>query len=97
MSSFVHGDNKKDILSLEKAAYFIKFTERDLHYNERNSYLFANKVNIYQFKVNFSKLNAYPVCLNVSRDSAVDNLKKSRLNEYVYNFSIYFETIDVDD
>ena len=39
-----------------------------------------------------------PLCLgNISKDFPVDNIKKTRLSGYVYNFSVYYDTIAVDN
>ena len=39
-----------------------------------------------------------PVCLgNISKDFSVDNMKKTGLNEYVYDFSVDSDAIAVDD
>ena len=79
-------------LSAEKM-YSIKFTEKDkkfclsLHYNKANSYLFVNGKEIHKFKAKDSEIVATPLCLgNISKDWSVDNMKKTRLNGYVYDF-----------
>ena len=39
-----------------------------------------------------------PLCVgNISKDFSVDNMKKSGLNSYVYDFSVDFDAIAVDD
>ena len=39
-----------------------------------------------------------PLCVgNISKDFSVDNMKKSGLNGYVYDFSVDFDAIAVDD
>ena len=44
------------------------------------------------------KQNAAPLCLgNASKDFSVDNTKKTGLWGYVYNFSVDYDSIDVDD
>ena len=35
----------------------------NLHYNESKSFLYANGVKIYQFKVKDSEIQQYPLCL----------------------------------
>ena len=79
-------------LSAEKM-YSIKFTEKDkkfclsLHYNRANSYLFVNGKEIHKFKAKDSEIVATPLCLgNISKDWSVDNMKKTRLNGYFYDF-----------
>ena len=50
------------------------------------------------FKTKDSKINAYPLCLgNVSKDVLVDDIKKTELFEYVYDFSVDYYSIDIDD
>ena len=40
----------------------------------------------------------YPLWLgNISKDFTVDNMKKTRLNEYVCDFSVDYNIIDVSD
>ena len=34
---------------------------------------------------------------SISKDSMVHNIKKTGLNEYDYNFSVGYETIDISD
>ena len=39
-----------------------------------------------------------PLCLgNISNDFSVDNMKKTGLNEYVYDFSVDYDATAVDD
>ena len=90
-------------LSAEKM-YSINFTEKDkkfclsLHYNRANSYLFANGKEIYKFKAKDSEIVATPLCLgNISKDWSVDNMKDTGLNGYVYDFSVDYDAIAVDD
>ena len=60
-----------------------------LHYNEENSYLFVNAKKTVKFKAKDSEIVASPVCLgNISKDWSPDNMKKTGLNEYVYEFSV---------
>ena len=83
---------------------YIKFPEQNkkfclsLPYNETNSYLFVNGKEIQKFKANGSEIVATPLCLgNILKDWSVDNMKKTGLNGYVYDFSIDFDAIAVDD
>ena len=107
MSSSAHIDNKKkDILVLGKGPtqglehtltaekmYSINFTMTkkkfclSLHYNGANSYLFANGAEIYKFKAKDSKIVASPLCLR--------NI--TGFTSYVYNFSVDYDFIAVDD
>ena len=69
-----------------------------LHYNWANSYLFLNGTEIYKFKVKDSEIVATPLCLwNISKDWSEDNMKKTGFNGYVYNFSVDYDAIAVDD
>ena len=69
-----------------------------LHYNGANSYLFVNGTEIYKFKAKDSEIVASPLCLgNISKDWSVDNMKKTGFTGYVYDFSVDYKTIAVDD
>ena len=69
-----------------------------MHYNEANSYLFVNGTEIYKFKAKDSEIVATPLCLgNISRDWSVDDMEHTGLNRYVYDFSVDYDTIAVDD
>ena len=69
-----------------------------LHYNIQNSYLFVNCIKIIKFKSKDPEILPYPLCLgNISRDWSLDNMKKKRLNGYVYDFSVDYDAIVVDD
>ena len=90
-------------LTAEKM-YSINFTEKNkkfclsLHYNGANSYLFVNGTEIYKFKAKDSEIFVGPICLgNVSKDLSVDNMKKTGFNGYVYDFSVDYDAITVDD
>ena len=106
-------NKKKDILVLGKGPsqglehekmYSVNFTENNekyclsLHYSGANSYLFVNSTEIYKFKVKDSEIVATPLYLgNISKDWSVDNMKDTGLNGYVYDFSVDYDSIDVDD
>ena len=90
-------------LTAEKM-YSINFTVTrkkiclNLHYNGANSYLFANGTEIYKFKAKDSEIVVGPICLgNISRDLSVDNMKRTGLNGYVYDFSLDYDVVAVDD
>ena len=69
-----------------------------LHYNGANSYLFVNGTEIYKFKAKYSEIVAAPLCLgNISKDWSVDNMKKIGFTSYVYDFSVDYDAIVVDD
>ena len=56
-----------------------------------NSYLFVNGTEIYKFKEKDSEIVASPLCLgNISKDWAVDNMKRTGFTDYVYNFSVSY-------
>ena len=67
-------------------------------YDGDDSYLFVNGTEIYKFKAKGSEIVASPLCPgNISKDFSVDNMKKTGLNEYVYDFSVDYAAIAVDD
>ena len=69
-----------------------------MHYNGANSYLLVNSKEIHKFKAKDSEIVATPLCLgNISKYWPVDNMKKSGLNGYVYEFSVDYDAIAVDD
>ena len=70
----------------------------ELAYNGANSYLFVNSTEIIKFKAKYSNIIATPLCLrNISKDSSVENMIDTGLNRYVYDFSVDYDTIAVDD
>ena len=67
-----------------------------LYYNGANSYLFVNGTEIYKFKAKDSEIVASPLCLgNISKDWSVDNMKRTKLTGYVYDFSGDYDDINV--
>ena len=69
-----------------------------LHYNGGNSYLFVNGTEIYKIKAKDSEIVTAPFCLgNISKDWSIDNMKKTRFNGYVYDFSVDYDAADVND
>ena len=69
-----------------------------LHYSGANSYLFVNGAEIYKFKAKDSEILVGPICLgNISKDWSVDNMKRTGFTGYVYDFSIDYDSISVDD
>ena len=90
-------------LNAEKM-YSINFTERNkkfclsLHYNGTNSYLFENGKEIHKFKGKGYEIVTTPLCLgNISKDWTVDNINKTGLNGYAYDFTFDYDAIAVDD
>ena len=84
--------------------YSIKFTEHNkkfcssLHYNGANCYLFVNGKEIHKFKAKDSEIIANPLCLGkISKSWTVNNMKKTGLNGYVYDFSVDYDATPVDD
>ena len=69
-----------------------------LYYTGANSYLFVNGTEIYNFKAKDSEILAGPICLgNISKGWSVDNMKRTGFNGYVYDFSVDYEAIAVDN
>ena len=69
-----------------------------LHCNGTNSYLFVNGREIWKFKAKDPEIAATTLCLgNISEDWTVDNIKKTGLNVYLYDFSVDYDAIAVDD
>ena len=63
-----------------------------LYYNWANIYLFVNR------QRNSIQINSDELCLgNISKDCSVDNMKKTGLKAYIYNFSVDYEAISVSD
>ena len=90
-------------LSAEKM-YSINFTVTEqklclsLHYNGGNSYLFVNGTEIIKFKARDSEFVASPLCLgNISKDWSTDDMKKTGLTGYVYDFSADDNAVTIDD
>ena len=66
-----------------------------LHYSGENSYLFVNGEKIVKFKAKDSEIVASPICLgNIPKDWSADNMKKTGLNGYVYEFSVGYKTFN---
>ena len=70
-----------------------------MYYNEANSYLLANGKEIIKFKAKGSNIVPRPLCLgNISNDWSTDNMKKTGLTRYVYDFSVdYNNVVRFDD
>ena len=90
-------------LTAEKM-YSINFTVTtnkfclSLHYNASNSYLFVNGTEICKLKAKDSAIVASPLCLgNICKDWSTDNMKKTGLTGYVYNFSADYNAVILDD
>ena len=90
-------------LTTEKM-YSINFTVTkkkfclSLHHNRGNNCLFVNGTEICKFKAKDSAIVASPLCLgNISNDWLTDNMKKTGLTGYVYDFSADYNIVTVDD
>ena len=60
-----------------------------LHYNRANSYLYVNGKKSIKFKAKDSEIVASPLCLgNISKDWSTNNIKKTRLDGYIYEFNV---------
>ena len=90
-------------LTAEKM-FSINFTDHNkkfclsLHYQGANSYLFVNGTEIIKFKAKYSEIVATLLCLgNISKDVSKDNMKKTGFQEYVYDFTVDYDAIAVND
>ena len=90
-------------LTAEKM-YSINFTVTkkklclSLHYNGENSYSFVNGTENCKFKAKYSEILASPFCLGkISKDWSTDNMEKTGLTGYVYDFSADYNAVTVDD
>ena len=88
-------------LTAEKK-HSINFTENSkkiclsLHYDGVNSYLFVNGTKIHKAKD--SEIAATPLCVgNISNTFSIDNMKKTGLSGYIYDYSANYDAISVND
>ena len=52
----------------------------------------------FKFKATGSEIVASPLCLgNISKDWSTDNMKRTGLTGYVYDFSADYNAVTVDD
>ena len=69
-----------------------------MHYKGVNSYLFVNGTEIDKFKAKDSKILVSPICLgDISKDWSVDNMKRIGFTGYIYDFSVDYTSITVND
>ena len=69
-----------------------------LHDNEANSYLFVTGTDIIKPKAKDTEIVATPLSLaNISNKFSADNMKKTGLNGYVYDFSVDCDATAVDN
>ena len=94
---------QEHMLTAEKM-YSINFTVTNkkiclsLNCNGANSYLFVNGTQICKFKIKDSEIFVGLICLgNILKDWLVDNMKKTEFTGYVYDFSVDYYPIAVDN
>ena len=69
-----------------------------MHYNGANSYLLVNGTEIIKCKAKDSEIVATLLCLgNISKDWSVYNMKKTGFSGYIYDFSVDYNAVAVDD
>ena len=60
--------------------------------------MFANSKEMFKFKAeNFEIVGTLLWLENILKDWSLDNMKKTELNGYVYDFSVDYDAIAVDD
>ena len=60
--------------------------------------MFVNSTENIKFKAKDSKILASPLCLgNFSKDWSTNNMRKSSFSGYIYDFSVGYDAITVDD
>ena len=60
--------------------------------------MFVNGTEIYKFKAKDFEIVPTLLCLgDISKDWSVDKMKRTGFTGYVYDFSIDYNAIDVDD
>ena len=89
---------------MQKKMYSTNFTVNNkkfclsLHYNGDNSYLFVKGKEIHKFKAKDSEIVLYPFCLgDYSKDFEVGYMRASGLIGFVYDFSVDYTAIAIDD
>ena len=64
------------------------------HHHRGNSYLFVSGTEIIKFKAKDSEILAIPLCLgNITKEFSEDNMKKTGLSGFVYDFSVDYDAI----
>ena len=91
----------KHTLTADKL-YSINFTKEStnfclsFHYNGANGYIFVNGTEIIKVKAKDAEIVAYLLCLgNISKDWSVDDMKRTGLKGYIYDFSVDYHDIAV--
>ena len=60
--------------------------------------MFVNGTTIYKFKAKNFEIVASQLCLgNISKDLSVDNMKRIAFTGYVYDFSVGYNDIEVNN
>ena len=60
--------------------------------------MFVNSKEMFKFKAeNFEIVGTLLWLENILKDWSLDNMKKTELNGYVYDFSVNYDAIAVDD
>ena len=83
--------------------YLINFSKNNtkfclsLHCSGADSNLFVNGTEIIKFEAKDSQIVASPLCLGKTKDWLTDNVRKISFTGYVYDFSVCYDAIDVDD
>ena len=58
----------------------------------------VKSVKMFQFKAKDSEIKPYPLCLgNISKDFAIDNIKKNRIKRKCTSFSVDHNVVDTKD
>ena len=66
--------------------------------NGANSYLFVTGTEIHKYAAKDPEVVPNNLCLgNVSKDFSANNMKKTGSNGYIYNFSVVYDSTDVED
>ena len=93
-----HTLTSEKIYSINFSKWHPKFC-LSLHYNVSNSYLFVNGTETITFKAKDPEIVTTPLCLgNISKNLSVDNMKKKKgFYGYVYDFSVDYDAVAVDD
>ena len=59
---------------------------------------FVNGKETYKFTAKDSEINPYELCLgNISKDLSIDDMKKTSVKGYVYDFSVDYDSISTSD
>ena len=57
-----------------------------------------NGTELYKFKAEDSEIVTTPLCLgNISKDWSISNMKRTGFTGYVYDFSVDYDSIAVND